>query len=200
MGPSLELWHLGHFIVRVLNHAMRRRNLIARWVYSPYLVSVTMQKWTSMLFKKNSIEQFRGFVYHTGKNVCILYLGMNHPNKMEEKLSQHITITRLASLQYRLSCYNMNIWLSDSQAWILLLMLISWFYLYFSGTLFLWMFWPSFNSVYLLQRDIDESVALNVICSTYLSMAVSAVTAIAISVLSNPRGKINMVRLSQLSH
>lgn len=55
------------------------------------------------------------------------------------------------------------------------------------------MFWPSFNSVYLLQHDMDEAVPLNVICSTYLSMAVSAVTAIAISILSNPQGKINMV-------
>ncbi|XP_031435684.1 rh blood group, D antigen isoform X2 [Clupea harengus] len=36
---------------------------------------------------------------------------------------------------------------------------------------------------------------INIICSTYLSMAVSAVTAIAISVLSNPRGKINMLHV-----
>ncbi|XP_062379004.1 rh blood group, D antigen isoform X1 [Sardina pilchardus] len=62
----------------------------------------------------------------------------------------------------------------------------------FFGTLFLWIFWPSFNSAYLLNKDMDFAVPLNVICSTYLAMAVSAVTAIALSVLFNPRGKLNM--------
>ncbi|XP_041928561.1 rh blood group, D antigen [Alosa sapidissima] len=65
------------------------------------------------------------------------------------------------------------------------------------GKDFLWIFWPSFNSliVHLLNNDMDLAVPLNVICSTYLAMAVSAVTAIAISVLFNPRGKINMLHV-----
>ncbi|XP_060781256.1 rh blood group, D antigen isoform X2 [Neoarius graeffei] len=52
------------------------------------------------------------------------------------------------------------------------------------GTLFLWMFWPSFNSV--LEQN------FSVLCSTYLSLAVSAITATAVSVLSSSKGKINL--------
>ncbi|MCJ8730998.1 hypothetical protein PDJAM_G00190730 [Pangasius djambal] len=55
------------------------------------------------------------------------------------------------------------------------------------GTLFLWMFWPSFNSV--LEQNTD------VMCSTYLSLAVSAVTATAVSMLSSSKGKINLVHV-----
>ncbi|KAB5582105.1 hypothetical protein PHYPO_G00183350 [Pangasianodon hypophthalmus] len=55
------------------------------------------------------------------------------------------------------------------------------------GTLFLWMFWPSFNSV--VEQNTD------VMCSTYLSLAVSAVTATAVSVLSSSKGKINLVHV-----
>ncbi|XP_075993885.1 rh blood group, D antigen [Genypterus blacodes] len=55
------------------------------------------------------------------------------------------------------------------------------------GTVFLWMFWPSFNSVQFLPRW-----RLDAVYSTYLAMAVSAVTAAAISVLSSPRGKFNV--------
>ncbi|XP_060781255.1 rh blood group, D antigen isoform X1 [Neoarius graeffei] len=55
------------------------------------------------------------------------------------------------------------------------------------GTLFLWMFWPSFNSV--LEQN------FSVLCSTYLSLAVSAITATAVSVLSSSKGKINLVHI-----
>lgn len=56
-----------------------------------------------------------------------------------------------------------------------------------SGTLFLWMFWPSFNSA--------QEWKTSVICSTYLSLAVSTVTAMALSALSSSKGKINLVSL-----
>ncbi|XP_060727746.1 rh blood group, D antigen isoform X2 [Tachysurus vachellii] len=55
------------------------------------------------------------------------------------------------------------------------------------GTLFLWMFWPSLNSVLELN--------VTVICSTYLALAVSAVTAMAVSALCSSKGKINLVHV-----
>uniref|UniRef100_A0A3Q4MLH0 Rh blood group, D antigen n=1 Tax=Neolamprologus brichardi TaxID=32507 RepID=A0A3Q4MLH0_NEOBR len=57
-------------------------------------------------------------------------------------------------------------------------------------TVFLWMFWPSFNSV--LVEDRTPGRKLEAVCSTYLALAVSAVTAAAVSVLSNPKGKLNL--------
>lgn len=59
------------------------------------------------------------------------------------------------------------------------------------GSLFLWMFWPSFNSV-LVDNDFPWR-KLGAVCSTYLALAVSAVTASAMSMLSSPRGKLNPV-------
>lgn len=56
------------------------------------------------------------------------------------------------------------------------------------GTLFLWMFWPSFNSA-LLIYPIERK---NAVFNTYYALAVSAVTAISVSSLAHPRGKINM--------
>ncbi|EHH14466.1 hypothetical protein EGK_00394 [Macaca mulatta] len=56
------------------------------------------------------------------------------------------------------------------------------------GTLFLWMFWPTFNSALLL-NPIERK---NAVFSTYYALAVSAVTAISVSSLAHPRGKINM--------
>lgn len=53
------------------------------------------------------------------------------------------------------------------------------------------MFWPSFNSV--LVDDGTPGRKLGVVCSTYLALAVSAVTAAAVSVLSSPKGKLNLV-------
>lgn len=59
------------------------------------------------------------------------------------------------------------------------------------GAVFLWMFWPSFNSV--LVESYAPERKLEVICSTYLALAASAVTAAAVSVLSSPKGKLNLV-------
>ncbi|XP_071755452.2 rh blood group, D antigen [Centroberyx gerrardi] len=57
------------------------------------------------------------------------------------------------------------------------------------GSVFLWMFWPSFNSV--LVDHPAPGRKLWAVYSTYLALAVSAVTAAAVSVLSSPKGKLN---------
>ncbi|CAK6968060.1 rh blood group%2C D antigen [Scomber scombrus] len=59
------------------------------------------------------------------------------------------------------------------------------------GTLLLWMFWPSFNSILV---D-DRGRKLGVVFCTYLALAVSAVTAAAVSVLSSPKGKLNLIHV-----
>nr|NP_001266526.1 RH-like protein ID [Gorilla gorilla gorilla]Q28427.2 RecName: Full=RH-like protein ID; AltName: Full=Rhesus-like protein ID [Gorilla gorilla gorilla]AAA65627.1 Rhesus-like protein [Gorilla gorilla] len=56
------------------------------------------------------------------------------------------------------------------------------------GALFLWMFWPSFNSA-LLRSPIERK---NAVFNTYYAVAVSVVTAISVSSLAHPQGKINM--------
>lgn len=58
------------------------------------------------------------------------------------------------------------------------------------GTLFLWMFWPSFNSV-LVDGVVKKR---NAIHNTYYAIAVSAVIAFALSALTNKNGKLQMVR------
>lgn len=58
------------------------------------------------------------------------------------------------------------------------------------GTLFLWMFWPSFNSSLLNSPNERKKAVFN----TYYALAVSAVTAISASAMAHPQGKINMVR------
>lgn len=57
------------------------------------------------------------------------------------------------------------------------------------GTLFLWVFWPSFNSV------LFESNSWRAICNTYFGLAVSAVTAFALSVLTTKDGKFRMTHI-----
>ncbi|XP_054651815.1 rh blood group, D antigen [Dunckerocampus dactyliophorus] len=61
------------------------------------------------------------------------------------------------------------------------------------GTVFLWMFWPSFNSI-LVDFHFPER-RLRAVCSTYLALAVSGVASVAMSVLSSPRGKVNPAHL-----
>ncbi|XP_062325689.1 rh blood group, D antigen [Osmerus eperlanus] len=65
------------------------------------------------------------------------------------------------------------------------------------GTLFLWMFWPSFNSV--LVDPNDHQRKLTAVYSTYLALSVSAVTAAGVSVLSSPTGKFNLVHVQSSS-
>lgn len=55
------------------------------------------------------------------------------------------------------------------------------------GTLFLWVFWPSFNSVLAVEKD-------RAIFNTCLALAVSAVAAFAFSGLITKDGKFRMVR------
>ncbi|XP_020764980.2 RH-like protein IC [Odocoileus virginianus] len=59
------------------------------------------------------------------------------------------------------------------------------------GTLFLWMLWPSFNSALLEEADEKKKAVLN----TYYALAVSMVTAILMSSLAHPQGKINMTHI-----
>ncbi|XP_053560783.1 blood group Rh(CE) polypeptide [Bombina bombina] len=63
------------------------------------------------------------------------------------------------------------------------------------GTMFMWMFWPSYNSV-LPQVDIEKK---NAIYNTYYSLAVSTVTAFAISILLNRKGKLKMSHVRNAS-
>uniref|UniRef100_A0A8C5MF85 Ammonium transporter AmtB-like domain-containing protein n=1 Tax=Leptobrachium leishanense TaxID=445787 RepID=A0A8C5MF85_9ANUR len=56
------------------------------------------------------------------------------------------------------------------------------------GALFMWMFWPSYNSV-LLQDLVQKS---NAIYNTYFALAVSVVTVFSVSALVNQEGKLQM--------
>lgn len=60
------------------------------------------------------------------------------------------------------------------------------------------MFWPSFNSVLVDVHPAGRK--LRAVLSTYLALAVSAVTAAAVSVLSSPEGKLNLVLWIVLNH
>ncbi|XP_069478829.1 blood group Rh(CE) polypeptide isoform X2 [Ambystoma mexicanum] len=56
------------------------------------------------------------------------------------------------------------------------------------GALFLWMFFPSFNSM--LVQNIAEKK--NAVYNTYFALAVSAVTAFSMSAMTSKNGKLNM--------
>ena len=56
------------------------------------------------------------------------------------------------------------------------------------GSLFLWLFWPSFNSGGLDGEDRHRAVV-----NTYLALASCCVTAFAVSALVDKQGKFNMV-------
>jgi ammonium transporter Rh len=58
------------------------------------------------------------------------------------------------------------------------------------GTLFLWMFWPSFNSG-ATQGHEQQRAVLN----TYLALAACAGTAFAVSTFVNPNNKLNMIHI-----
>ncbi|KAM4831077.1 ammonium transporter Rh type C [Urocitellus parryii] len=59
------------------------------------------------------------------------------------------------------------------------------------GTLFLWIFWPSFNSAMSYHGDAQHRAALN----TYCSLAASVLTSVAMSSALNKKGKLDMVHI-----
>ncbi|XP_068608223.1 rh blood group, D antigen [Brachionichthys hirsutus] len=61
------------------------------------------------------------------------------------------------------------------------------------GAVFLWMFWPGFNAVLVDSRTPERKLVA--VCSTYLALAASAVTAAALSALSSPKGKLHLIHV-----
>ncbi|XP_006152853.1 ammonium transporter Rh type C isoform X1 [Tupaia chinensis] len=59
------------------------------------------------------------------------------------------------------------------------------------GTLFLWMYWPSFNSATSYHGDGQHRAAIN----TYCSLAASVLTSVAISSALHKKGKLDMVHI-----
>lgn len=59
------------------------------------------------------------------------------------------------------------------------------------GTLFLWMFWPSFNSAISYHGDGQHRAAIN----TYLALASTVITTVAMSSLFQKHGKLDMVHI-----
>lgn len=60
-----------------------------------------------------------------------------------------------------------------------------------AGTVFLWMFWPSFNSA-IADRGLTQ---LTAVINTYLSLAACVLSAYAMSSLLEHKGKLDMVRI-----
>lgn len=61
-----------------------------------------------------------------------------------------------------------------------------------TGTIFLWMFWPSFNSA--IAEPPLSYTQLTAVINTYLSLAACVLSAYAISSLVEHKGKLDMVR------
>ncbi|XP_021120473.1 ammonium transporter Rh type C isoform X2 [Heterocephalus glaber] len=59
------------------------------------------------------------------------------------------------------------------------------------GTLFLWMYWPSFNSAVSYHGDAQHRAAIN----TYCSLAASVLTSVALSSALHKKGKLDMVHI-----
>uniref|UniRef100_A0A8C5WVC3 Rh family C glycoprotein n=1 Tax=Laticauda laticaudata TaxID=8630 RepID=A0A8C5WVC3_LATLA len=59
------------------------------------------------------------------------------------------------------------------------------------GTLFLWMYWPSFNSAISNHGDAQHRAAIN----TYCSLAACVLTSVAFSSLLQKKGRLNMVHI-----
>ncbi|XP_041848495.1 ammonium transporter Rh type C 2 [Melanotaenia boesemani] len=63
------------------------------------------------------------------------------------------------------------------------------------GTLFLWMFWPSFNSAITDHGDAQHRAVIN----TYIALASSVLTTVAISSMFQNKGKLDMVHIQNAS-
>lgn len=63
------------------------------------------------------------------------------------------------------------------------------------GTLFLWVFWPSFNSALTLKGDDQHRAILH----TFIGLSSSTITAFALSALFNKRGKLTMADIQNVT-
>ncbi|XP_062818880.1 blood group Rh(CE) polypeptide isoform X2 [Anolis carolinensis] len=63
------------------------------------------------------------------------------------------------------------------------------------GTLFLWMFWPSFNSVLITEAE-KKWLA---VCNTYLAIAASSIAAFSVSAATSRHGKLTMAHIQNAS-
>ncbi|XP_026224032.1 rh50-like protein [Anabas testudineus] len=63
------------------------------------------------------------------------------------------------------------------------------------GTLFLWVFWPSFNSALTLKGDDQHRAILH----TFIGLSASTLTAFALSVMLNKNGKITMADIQNVT-
>ncbi|XP_037303782.2 ammonium transporter Rh type B-like [Pungitius pungitius] len=63
------------------------------------------------------------------------------------------------------------------------------------GTLFLWVFWPSFNSALTLKGDDQHRAVLH----TFLGLSSSTITAFALTALFNKRGKLTMADIQNVT-
>lgn len=63
------------------------------------------------------------------------------------------------------------------------------------GTLFLWLFWPSFNSALTLKGDDQHRAILH----TFIGLSSSTITAFALSALFNKRGKLRMADIQNVT-
>lgn len=63
------------------------------------------------------------------------------------------------------------------------------------GTLFLWVFWPSFNSTLTLKGDDQHRAILH----TFIGLSASTLTAFALSVMLNKNGKVTMADIQNVT-
>ncbi|XP_061760194.1 rh50-like protein [Nerophis ophidion] len=63
------------------------------------------------------------------------------------------------------------------------------------GTLFLWVFWPSFNSALTLKGDDQHRAILH----TFLGLSASTITAFALSALINKKGKLSIADIQNVT-
>ncbi|XP_073324146.1 rh50-like protein [Pagrus major] len=63
------------------------------------------------------------------------------------------------------------------------------------GTLFLWVFWPSFNSALTLKGDDQHRAVLH----TFIGLSSSTITAFALSAVFNKRGKLTMADIQNVT-
>lgn len=66
----------------------------------------------------------------------------------------------------------------------------------FLGTIYLWMFWPSFNSAITAHGDDQHRTAMN----TYYSLAACTLATYGMSALTAHDGKLDMVRTLDYHH